>query len=361
MELVIEERSGDRRTIVLRGQSMPRQEELASFAVSQRGRINYPPGSPNADATLTGAVWEPMTIAGEWDDKFFGEKDAPILRGFSKLGSRVNGTVVAAGDRARNCMEIVEAMTSMCRGQQRVRVDFGPKIMFGCLWKFDPQMKLAEHWVWTAEFRWTGDTEFGPPVKTPKRVTARALLQVLAELLEKVRAALALLGTPASIYRSRLVAPFNRLEEGVDACIEELKKMVTNSITPKSVLGDMRANLTRIKLAAAELAEACSRLGAFGGDALRGRDKPIVEYEIILIRKEALAMAAQMAERELELAKIDTPDVLDIAITGARESLRDLAQRYYGTPADWLILATYNNLPCNPPSGTEVVIPTKGA
>ena len=49
-----------------------------------------------------------------------------------------------------------------------------------------------------------------------------------------------------------------------------------------------------------------------------------------------------MAERERELAKLDTPDLQDIVRTVQGETLRDVAKRVYGSAKDWLLIAKYN-------------------
>jgi len=357
-ELVITETTGDKREIVLRGRSLPDIADAPpEFGAVMRGRINYAPANPVADVSLVGSTWTPTTFAGRWDDKFMRGPNAPTIKNFKDLASRKG--FLGGFTNATAALQVVEAMLVLHRGQSLLRVECGPFIRYGILWEFTPTYIRDEIYLWRCEFKWTGDTDVKPPIKKPKRVEARSLLQLLLALLEGIRNLIKVLGLPAKYFAAKIQAPMDALTNAVTACIEELTKVIANALTPAKVLGDLRANLTRIKLAARDLANAARRFLADFEEPLSPRDSALAGVASIAISKEAMRMAAQMAEREYELAKLDTPDVQASVFTAAGESLRDISARFYGTPADWLVLAAFNSLPCNPPVSTLVMIPRK--
>ena len=362
MELLIAELDGDARSITLKGRSMPRTDESPpSFGLQQRGRINYPPSNPRADVSLLGSVWLPTTFQGEWDDKFFSPKDAPRLVGFKTLDSRVGTTVVPAGDNARRSIELVEAFSLMLRVGRELRVEWGPIVRVGILWKFDFQPTNGQqHWVWTMDFEWTGDTPFRPIIRKPTRINARSLFALLLALLEAVRKGIALLNKFSELYAAKVKAPMDALTNAITGVLEGLTNVINNAVTPQKVLGDLKANLTKIKLAAKDLLRAMNGLVDFAGPTTK-READQANYAILVISKEAIRIAANMAEREQELAKLDTPDVQDQVIITDGLTLRDISQRFYGTPNDWIFIAQFNSLPAAPPTGTLVLIPYRAS
>lgn len=357
-ELVITETAGDKRQIILRGRSMPDIADGApEFGAQMRGRVNYAPANPVADASLVGATWLPTTFQGRWDDKFFRGKNAPEIKNFKDLASRQG--FLGGFTNATAALQVVEAFTVLLRGQPLLRVECGPFIRYGVLWEFTPSFIRDEIFLWRMEFHWTGDTDVKPPIKKPKRVSGLSLFQLLLALLESLRLLIQKLGLPAKYFAAKIQAPMDALTNAITACLDELTKVIANALTPAKVLGDLRANLTRIKLAARALANAFKNFLADFEEPLSPRNSALAGVASIAISKEALRIAAVMAEQEYALSKLDTPDLLASHFIAAGESLRDVSARYYGTPADWLLIAQYNSLPCNPPAGTLVLIPRK--
>ena len=357
MELLIAETAGEGRSITLKGRSMPQTNEAPpNFGLQQRGRINYPPSNPQADVALLGAVWKPTAFQGVWDDKFFSPIDAPRLVGFKKLGSRVGNVVVPSGDNARRSIEVVEAFMLMCRVGQKMRVEWGPIVRYGILWDMDLSPITQQHWIWSMNFEWTGDSNVRPIIRKPTKINARSLFALLLALLEAIRKGIALLNAFANFYAARIKAPLDALTNAIVGCMEELTKVIANAVTPQKILGDLKANLTKIKLAARDLLRAIKGLVNFSGPTTK-RDADTANYAIFVISKEAIRIAANMAEREQELERLATPEVQDEVVISDGQTLRDIAQRFYGAAADWIFLADFNSLPCSPPVGTVVLVP----
>ena len=86
LEITIEEVSGPRRKIVLRGQSLPetKDDRVVLGATMARGKLGTPPGNTQADVALSSAVWLPTTLQGRWADRFmWDDRNAPTLLGFA--------------------------------------------------------------------------------------------------------------------------------------------------------------------------------------------------------------------------------------------------------------------------------------
>lgn len=351
-EFIITENKGDRRSITLRGRSMPDVgDEGVEFGVTQRGRVNYPPWQPVADVSVLGTVWEPLSISGLWDDKYMDQRNAPLLSGFRGLGG--------ASGRARNCAEIIDAFYLLIRTGETLKVEWGPMTRFGLLWVFKPRFKRIERVPWEMEFNWTGDTDIKPVIKARAKISPLGLLALLLAILERIRRALQILQGPAKYFAANILQPFNLLVSAITDVLSELQKVIAGAITPRKVLGDLRAGFAKIRLAAADLLRALRNKVGFT-DPLNSRDAALADYGLLFMRKEVLAVSAAMAERELELAKLDVPDLIDSTFTGDGETLRDIAKRFYGSAADWVVIANYNSLASSTvPTNTLILIPSK--
>ena len=244
----------------------------------------------------------------------------------------------------------------MCRVGQKMRVEWGPIVRYGILWDMHLSPITQQHWIWSMNFEWTGDSNVRPIIRKPTKINARSLFALLLALLEAIRKGIALLNAFANFYAARIKAPLDALTNAIVGCMEELTKVIANAVTPQKILGDLKANLTKIKLAARDLLRAIKGLVNFSGPTTK-RDADTANYAIFVISKEAIRIAANMAEREQELERPATPEVQDEVVISDGQTLRDIAQRFYGSAADWIFLADFNSLPCSPPVGTLVLVP----
>ena len=359
-EIVISETTGEKRSLTLRGRSMPDAgDEPAEFGIQQRGRVNDPPWQPVADVSILGAVWEPLTLSGLWDNRYMDERNAPLLANFKNLGSRAPTGFAIANGQARNCIEIIEALYLLIRTGETLKFEWGPFTRFGILWTFKPKLYRPERVAWEMEFQWTGDTDSKPVLKARAKVSPLGLLALLLAKLEALRGAIKLLNAPAKFYATNLLQPFNLLVSAITDVLNELQKVIANAITPRKVLGDLKAGFTKIRLAAGDMLRAMTNKVGFT-DPLTARDSALADFGFLTLRKEVFACAAAMAERELELAKLDTPDLIDSTFTGQGETLRDVAKRFYGNAADWVVIANYNSFQsAMVPTNTLVLVPSK--
>lgn len=372
-EIVITETDGPRRSVTLRGRSMPRVEDSpVEFGVLQRGKVNYPPMNPVADVALIGAVWQPTEIQGIWDDRdMFRDENAPTLVGFTPLagpqvpnslrnnGSKSSGIVASSGSRARQAMQLVEAFYLLLRSSQELTFQWHTIWRTAILREFTPAIVRPERVEWRMRFEWTGDTPQKPKVKPRPRIEARGLLQLLKDFAARIAAAFGLLALPGRLYTSLILAPFNALSQAIADLLNMLTRIVTSAFLPQRLVLDLRALYTRVRLAAIDLKNACGRIADFG-EPLNQREADTIALQILNLRKEAQEMANEMRRRELALAALESKDVVASVITSTGQTLRHIAAEYYGNANDWLTIAEYNGFATSTvPESTLVLVPSK--
>jgi len=374
LEIVIEEVTGPRRKIILRGQSLPetKDERPVIGGTTARGKVNTPPGNYQADIALSSAVWQGTTLQGRWSDRFmWDDRNAPVLFGFDGIGalprqpqntrnaSAAASAATGFGGRAQTSLQVVQAFQTLCRGLQTLRFTWGPLSYYGILREFTPRWKTLEDVLWEARFEWTGDSIVPPKIKTPKRIEAAGLLSFIKGLFDAVASAFQLLGLPARLYQQILKGSFDALAAAVASMLESLQKLVIGAMSPTNLLDDLRAALLRIKLAAQDLARAVTAAVPQFKEPLGPRDSADADYALLGLSREAERMAGAMAERERELAALAVPEILAAVVLGTRD-LRDISTDYYGDPADWIRLMQYNGFTSsNLPPETIVLVPAK--
>lgn len=373
-EIVIEEVSGPRRKIILRGASLPetKDERPVLGGTTARGKINTPPGNTQADVALSSAVWLPTTLQGRWYDRaLWDDRNSASLFGFDGIGGlpaaprniRTPGAAASAatgfGGKATTALQLVQAFQTLCRGLQLIKVTWGPLAYFGILREFTPRWKILEDVQWEARFEWTGDTIAPPRIKTPKRLEAAGLLSLLKSLFDAVTSAFNLLGLPARLYQALIKSTMDALSNAVTELLDKLQKLVVGAFAPANLLSDLRAAFLRVQLAAQDLARAVTSAVPQFGEPMGQRESSEADYALLMISREAERMAGAMAERERELAALAVPEILAAVTLGARD-LRDIATDYYGDPAEWIRLMQYNGFTSsNLPPETIVLVPAK--
>lgn len=375
-EIMIQEVTGtQKRSITLRGRSMPEtSDDMPIIGGTQaRGKVVYPPGNSQADIALSAATWMPSTFGGNWSDNFmFDERNSPTLFGFSGIGNlnntprNVRDPLSAAspatgfGGRATTAYQVVQAFQTLCRGLQTLQFTWGPLSYYGILRRFEPRPRSLEYWAWSAEFEWTSDTIVPPKPKVKPRVEAGGLLAFLKRLMAIVAAVFAAVGLPARIYQGLIKGPFDALALAVEEMLNKLTSTITGALSPLNLLDDLRAGLIRIQSAALDLVRALNSILAKFKEPLDPRAAAEADLAILKLSREAERMAAAAAEREAELAVLQTPDLLASLFLTAGQDLRGIATQYYGNPSDWVRILTYNGFTSsNLPDGTLVLVPAK--
>lgn len=374
LEIEIEETSGPRRKITLRGQSLPETNDdmPAIGATMARGKLGTPPGNTQADLALSSAVWLPTTLQGRWADRFmWDDRNAPTLVGFDGIGpiprqaqnlrdaTSAASAATGFGGRAQTALQVVQAFQALNRSLQVLRFTWGPLSYFGILREFTPKWSRIEDVRWEARFEWTGDTLGPTRLRTLKRIEAPGLLTLLKTALGVVRGAYNTLGGPARLFQRLLQASLGALEQAAAAASEKLQKLIVGALAPTKILDDLRAALLRVQLAALDLARAATAALPAFGEPMGPRETAEANLAVLALSREAERMAGAMAERERELAALATPEIIAAVRLGTRD-LRDIATDYYGDPADWVRLLQYNAFTTSTlPPETIVLVPAK--
>lgn len=374
LEIIIEERDGLRRKVILRGESLPSTKEDLPIigGTAARGKVNTPPGNTQADVALSSATWLPSTFSGRWYDRvLWDDRNAPTLLGFDGIGAlprqpqntRDGSTAASAatgfGGRARTALQLVRAFQTLNRGLQVLKFTWGPLCYYGILREFTPRWKIIEDVRWEMRFEWTGDSDVPPKLRTARRIEPAGIFTIVKNALDTVQTAYDALGVPARLYQQYLKANVAALEAATTELLAKLQKIIIGALAPTSIVDDLRASLLRAQLAAQDLARRTTAALPQFGEPLGPRDSAQADLAVLTISREAERMAGVMAERERELAALAVPEILAAVPLGFRD-LRDIAADYYGDPADWVRLMAYNGFSSsNLPPETIVLVPSK--
>lgn len=356
---VIAETNGMKRTIVLRGRSLPRQP--ITFGGEQSVVIDYFAGNPVAYAQVIGPKYLPTEVTGEWNDIFlFEDGNAPYLLGFPPVGaagkppppganSIVAGTsftsagATAGSQQAYLARTVRDAMELIRRSGALLRVEWGSIVRYGFLTKAIFPHKREQDIGYELEFQWIGDTD-AQPIAVKKQANVLGFLKALNALLSKLLNALLTADYLAAQFFQSFTAPIAGLLNLITALVQTLQKMLSQTLNPFDIVASIRAAAIGLKLACRDLLDLFDR----NGSALRGRDSATAQAFLAAAENEArlllLELAFLAAEREQELEAFFTKQVQATHVTQANQNLRSISTLYYGRPENWTDIADFNGL-----------------
>ena len=356
---VIAETTGLRRTIVLRGRSLPRQP--ITFGGEMSVVIDYFAGNPVAYAQVIGPKYLPTEVTGEWNDIFlFEETSAPYLLGFPPIGAAgkppplgantiIAGTSFTSGGAASGSQQaflartVRDAMELIRRSGATLRVEWGSIVRYGFLTKAVFPHKREQDIGYELEFQWSGDTD-AQPVAVPKQVAALGFLKGLTAILQKLLDLLLTADYLVAQFFQSLTAPIAKIINLLSALTQTLTKMLSQTLNPFDIVASIKAAAIGLKLAVLDLIALFDR----GGAALRGRDNATAQSFLAMAEMEArrilLELAFLCAEREKELDAFFTKRVQATHVAQAGQNLRDISTLYYGRPENWPDIADFNGL-----------------
>jgi hypothetical protein len=119
-----------------------------------------------------------------------------------------------------------------------------------------------------------------------------------------------------------------------------------------------------VKLQASGLANSLDRPRSAAGEAAK-LDKAdavqIANAVYQLLRARLVELAAFAAEQQRLLGLFAGDEILATFYADAQTSLRDVSTRYYGAPAEWVRISTFNGFYSSTvPAGTLVRVPKLG-
>jgi hypothetical protein len=369
-ELIIEERTGSLRKVILRGRSLPYQG--ISFGEKQRVEINSFPGNPVAIAQVGGFEYEPTAMEGSWKDIFLvQDSHAPTLLNFPQIsqteipgfapggGTFTTGGVVPS-QRARRAITMRDAMSRVLRGGQHLRVEWGSIVRFGFLTSYVPSHDREEDMKWSFEFRWTGDTDKQPtrvPVKKPLEGLLKSVLAAIDAVLNV--AAGAFLQADAFVRNiSQNIVKIGSLGEEI---VGAVGRMASFALVPFELLGTIKASMRGIILAVNDTLNVFKSISAQVLGSKEGKSPEDIADDSAnqqIFRKLLLQLAAEGRITQIEIDKIDSPQIKGLVVVRAGQTLRSISLDQYGTQNNFQALQDFNGFSTSVvPAGTIVRVP----
>ena len=379
--LVIEELTGFKRRVVLRARGLPFQGSM-KFATELDVEESKYVGFPRINQTVLSVHDKETEMNGYWHERYMDdgaiESSAAVNEPLDDGSSAIN--VVSNG--IRTPVEACELFDDITRRASVVRVTWNHIARVGRLCTFEQDWTNLHDVKWRMLFKWIGkddkvgaispartslvgisaafsaafadakdatafdsladqlDTSFADKVDT---VVGRAQRTVsdIADTVEQRFAAAS--DSADAIRRVTTLATFARdhAQDLIDALNGTVAAaMITASAIQSTTLDRTLATLTDVD-PGDQIAAACQQMGA--------------------IRAARALKHVAARQRRDALRNLDN-NVIAIVKMKAQQDLRDLAQRWYGSPDDWNEIRTFNNFSSSVvPAGTVVFIPALSA
>lgn len=372
---IITETNGLKRTIILRGRSLPYKGAVLDIG-SQRVEITYFPNNPVAFSQVLGPTYDRSEITGMWKDKFLADEDnAPIILGFPMLSAAGRPTPVGAnrvvgtsflsggaftGEQTLQLAKAVQDAFGMLRKSgARMRVEWMNFVRYGHLTKAEFPESSGDEVEYRIEFAWTGDTDVQPKAVIVDW-SSKGLLQKLLDFTGQLNNILAGLLYTAQIT----VAPFSNkiadLLTDANRLVKTLGKFASFQLVPAEVGLGLKASFYRLRDSIRDLLrDIDSRDGRL--DGARRLDNAAMQLSDLAVRqlRQLLAvMAEAMAEELRRLEAVLSRETRETYRVTGFKTLRDVSIDVYGTPDNWRQIASFNRLGSSIVApGTELRIP----
>lgn len=373
--LSIQEHTGLKRQVTLRGQSLPFRK--VAFPKELRATIKYFPGERVGQAQVLGPTWGPTTIEGHWADcKLDRPGNGALLINFppigqaGKPGSGVLGgkSFASAGvpgllSTAQRARVLRDAFFALQDGGQLLKVEWGSIVRYGFMTSFTPTHDSEEDIFWEAEFEWIGDS---PAPQRPKLKLDLGVNKLLATLLAAAQAFidqanryLALAYGKVAFVEQRIKKVFNIVVQIMDS----LTNAVNLAFVPLNTLALLKQQFTACILAARDLLATLRAVPAAYRSLRDGndpRETVLAEEFAAAIAYNAAQLGLEMADGKARIAELEQPDLVGVYTAGANETLRDISIKSYGTPDEWQTLADYNGIRGSvAPAGATIRVPRR--
>lgn len=374
----IEERSGDKRAIILRGRSLPHRGTNGSgggvaFPSELRVNTHYYPGNPIGDAQVLGASWGDTELNGRWRDFFLRQDhNSAHLINFPPLNAAGLNAGVSGGtsfasagsvpsDVATSCRALRDAFYMIQRSGQLLKVTWGSICRYGFLKEFAPTHVTESEIYWTMTFQFIGDTAAPEILDETPSLDPPGLLAIITAALEKF---LNQMNTILALIYGNITAiqqKIKKIGNLVTSFIDAINQFVNLVFAPRDIFGTFEQQITSIKLAVQDLVGTLRSVPSAYAAKKAGADQEQInqtEEAIAAIIANALALGLDVAEIGRRLSLIKEANLQGVAVVQQGQTLRDIARQFGLSPDAWTTLAAYNGLTSSiVPSGTVVRIP----
>lgn len=324
----ITELSGDRRALVLTGRGLPYRPY--TLKTKQRIDLTWYPGNPVATATVLGAAEEPTTIQGMWKDKFIGEP----------------GAIVFAGNDVTNVRDAAGIVDELVRSGRPLEVTWDLTTRHGHLTSFEKSWTTTRDLQWSMTFDWISRGEGISPVVVVIDVALGDAVGTLRQLATDLNDATEAPFSTDPSFQETLRNAMDTIEERVAEMFALAEGLARTGLSPVDAVRRAISVANNLVIQLQELAfflklEVAAARNIF---AERFQDKLNAEIYVrtLLSRTRDLRDVA-IAHRAAFARQIQT-ELLGTHAVREGDDLRDLAQRYYGSPFEWRRIFLYNNL-----------------
>lgn len=398
---IIAEQTGNRRLIQLRGRSLPYRP--VAWGERQRVNFNWFPGNPVASAQVIGVEFKPTTITGKWKDIFlFDDVNAATILNFPPLSPAaiptpgvaagsppIGGTIDSAAastltagpqggqtfessqsipgleQRARRARTLRDCFREVGKAGQIVRVEWGSVVRFGFLTEWDFPHDREEDIEFTLRFEWLGEKPAQDPIFVKPKLDLLGILARLLALLDEILNTFLKLLALINDKLLQITQFIRQLQSFVDDFGSLLQGLISFALAPLDIIENMRGLLTQVRLTSLDLMRTVSNIHSATGGLGPAALGLTVFTETLALMKETRNTAANLAQGSVEtldeLSRIDLSDLLAVFTAPAGITLRDVSNRFYGTPDGWRVIQRRNGLfGSTVPRGTVLQIPQFG-
>ena len=369
---IIRQRTFPGRTVVLQGRSLPYQG--VEWGGTQRLDVNWFPGNPVAVVQVIGQTYKPTRITGTWKDVFLFDLvnsakliNFPALQRAATPGANERGgnTFQSMGSvpaqEARRARALRDAMEMLRREGILLQVEWGSIVRFGFLSETNFTHDREEDIGYEIEFTWMGDTDAQPTPIPDLGLDVLSLLKQLFALLAEIINTLLTAIFEAQKFIQLIQSTINKLASFVTELLAALNTLASFVFAPFDVIGNIRANLTAIKLAALDFQATVRNASAAVIASVTGNPIAISLAQLLQkrLRRQVQVLAAFAAVQETKLAQQQTTELKGIYTSPGGVTLRDVSAKFFdGNPDNWRRIADFNGLNGSVlPAGTIVRVP----
>ena len=367
---IFRERTGQKRTVVLKARALPYRP--IEFPITQRVEVSTPAGLQGGIATILGPTYGSTSFTGMWKDKYLGAFVSTLAS--ESAAMTVNRAPV------KFCVDADKLWSSIVEQGQELDIWWGPVYRRGILKSYKPKWHNIADMEWTLEVEWLSRGQTNISTLSGER---RSPSDLGNSLLQSITAALRNFRRNFQFVRDyqervlRTTQQMGALTEELNGVTEDLISAnpltLANSAGRNAVIAagniatraDAVVELLRGSHPLAQMQDYAAVVQSFGGalpNPAAAANIPVdrqLEATVESREQETRYRNMRNDARAYERARM-TPDtdLLGTYRTREGEDLRDVSERYYGTPYEWRAIMEFNELTTSEvAAGTLLVIP----
>jgi len=357
-ELTVEEVSGSRPIkIVLRGRAMPYRG--VSTGGEQRVKTTWYQGNPKATQQVLGPTTTPTELTGMWKSKFVSlaasdsTADAEV---YNVPGAFAISQGVQDSNPASFLVGVFESLRD--RGKE-IRFTWGDVVRYGLLQSFVPTWDRYEDVAWSMTFDWNGVIERAPRVAGQVTTFGQPVQTALVRSDDALVVMPRIVDTP---IRSEILGAMSEVRARVVDLLAYSRRISGQITVPLEVIQGTAGIVAEVKASTTVVVSDCL---AIPYEAFITFDDVVDVVRVEDFRRtlgsevESLEVRAIQERDSIANIGVDLTDATTFRVQ-QRTSLRSLAAQYYGTAADWTVIAQANNLDTSiVEAGQLIYIPTR--